>query len=153
MVFTDVTINGLTHTMWLPVMNSANKAMKFEGYTYDARYKKDIPVEPAIMFDINKAIMRYLVKNLAMFGLGFYVYSGEDLLEIEIEPISAKNAHILKNVVKNLDEFDKIYPSLLKLYSVKSFKDLTVKQRTEILEELNDLQARAASDRRSEPDK
>ena len=31
------------------------------------------------MFDVNKAIMRCLVKNLAMFGLGLYVYAGEDL--------------------------------------------------------------------------
>ena len=31
MVFTDVTINELTHTMWLPVMDGANKAMKSEG--------------------------------------------------------------------------------------------------------------------------
>ena len=31
------------------------------------------------MFDINKTIMRFLVKNLAMFGLGHYIYAGEDL--------------------------------------------------------------------------
>ena len=36
-------------------------------------------VEAASMFDVNKAIMRCLVKNLAMFGLGLYVYAGEDL--------------------------------------------------------------------------
>ena len=28
MVFTDMTIEGLTHEMWLPVMDGANKAMK-----------------------------------------------------------------------------------------------------------------------------
>ena len=38
-------------------------------------------VEAASMFDVNKAIMRCLVKNLAMFGLGLYVYAGEDLPE------------------------------------------------------------------------
>ena len=38
-------------------------------------------VEAASMFDANKAIMRCLVKNLAMFGLGLYVYAGEDLPE------------------------------------------------------------------------
>ena len=31
------------------------------------------------MFDINTAIMRCLTKNLAMFGLGHYIYAGEDL--------------------------------------------------------------------------
>ncbi len=92
------------------------------------------------MFDINKALMRCLVKNLAMFGLGLYIYSGEDLPEIETEKISAKDATILKNVVKHFDEPDKLYAMLLKKYNVSSFKELTVKQRVEILEGLNQLE-------------
>jgi len=35
------------------------------------------------MFDINKTIMRCLVKNIAMFGLGLYIYEGEDLPQEE----------------------------------------------------------------------
>ena len=35
------------------------------------------------MTDINKTIMRCLTKNLAMFGLGLYIYAGEDLPEEE----------------------------------------------------------------------
>jgi len=34
-------------------------------------------------YDINKTIMRFLVKNLAMFGLGLYIFAGEDLPEGE----------------------------------------------------------------------
>lgn len=83
MVFTTVTIKGLTHEMWLPVMDSSNKAMKNKPYTYDTRYKKGVVVEAATMFDINKTIMRCLAKNLAMFGLGLYIYAGEDLPESE----------------------------------------------------------------------
>lgn len=91
MVFTDVTIEGITHEMWLPVMDSSNKAMKDKIYTYTvAKYEWqkgqkvktgeiEKKVESATMFDINKTIMRCLVKNLAMFGLGLYIYSGEDL--------------------------------------------------------------------------
>lgn len=139
MVFTSVTIEDITHSMWLPVMDSSNKAMKSEGYTYDTRFKKDISVEPATMFDVNKTIMRCLVKNLAMFGLGLYIYSGEDLPEIETEKISAKDAAILKNVVKGFDEADKLYSTLLQKYNVKSFKELTQKQRTDILEGLNEM--------------
>lgn len=142
MVFTDVTINELTHTMWLPVMDGANKAMKSEGYTYDTKFRKDIPVEPATMFDINKTIMRCLVKNLAMFGLGLYIYSGEDLPEIEIEKITAKDASILKSTVKGLDDNSQIYEMILKKYKVKSFKELTQKQRVEILEGLNEISRR-----------
>lgn len=81
MVFTNVTIDNLTHEMWLPVMDGANKAMKSEEYTYSTRYNGEKTVEPASMFDVNKTIMRCLVKNLAMFGLGLYIYSGEDLPE------------------------------------------------------------------------
>ena len=33
----------------------------------------------ADVMDINKTIMRCLVKNMAMFGLGLYIYAGEDL--------------------------------------------------------------------------
>ena len=139
MVFTSVTIEGITHSMLLPVMDSSNKAMKSEGYTYDTKFKKDISVEPATMFDVNKTIMRCLVKNLAMFGLGLYIYSGEDLPEIETEKISAKDAAILKNVVKGFDEADKLYSTLLQKYNVKSFKELTQKQRTDILEGLAEM--------------
>ena len=64
MVFTSVTAGGLTYDMWLPVMDARNKALK-----------------TADMFDINKAIMRCFTKNLAMFGLGLYIYAGEDLPE------------------------------------------------------------------------
>jgi len=40
--------------------------------------KNQANVSPTVM-DINKTIMRCLTKNLAMFGLGLYIYAGEDL--------------------------------------------------------------------------
>ena len=85
MVFTEVTIEDHTHEMWLPVMDGANKAMKDEPYKYTTKYGEKT-CDAADMFDINKTIMRCLVKNLAMFGLGLYIYAGEDLPEDE-EPI------------------------------------------------------------------
>lgn len=80
MCYTSVTAGGLTYEMWLPVMDGANKAMKLKPYTYKTRYG-DKTVEALTMFDVNKTIMRCLVKNLAMFGLGLYIYAGEDLPE------------------------------------------------------------------------
>lgn len=80
MCSTYVTIEGETLNMWLPVMDGANKAMKSKTYTYSSRYG-DKSVEAATMFDINKTIMRCLVKNLAMFGLGHYIYAKEDAPE------------------------------------------------------------------------
>lgn len=64
MVFTEVTVDALTYEMWLPVMDHRNKTLLDAGMT-----------------DINKTIMRCLTKNLAMFGLGLYIYAGEDLPE------------------------------------------------------------------------
>jgi hypothetical protein len=80
MVYTSVTAGGLTYEMWLPVMDNNNKSMKMNAYTYQTRYG-DKTVEAISMFDINKAVMRCLTKNLAMFGLGLYIYAGEDLPE------------------------------------------------------------------------
>lgn len=145
MVFTDVTINDLTHTMWLPVMDSANKTIKSTSYTYNTKFKKDILVEAATMFDVNKTIMRYLVKNLAMFGLGLYIYSGEDLPEIETEKISIKDANILKDIVGKIDDSDKIYTMILNRYKVKSFRDLTQKQRSDILAGLQEISKKGKS--------
>ena len=84
MVYTEVTADGQSYEMWLPVMDTKNKAMREQPYTYQVydSYKKtniEKTVQAATMFDVNKAIMRCLVKNLAMFGLGLYVYAGEDL--------------------------------------------------------------------------
>ena len=86
MVFTEVTVDDVTHQMWLPVMDSKNKAMKLTPYTYQVwdNYKKSFAektVQAASMFDINKTLMRCLVKNLAMFGLGLYIFQGDDLPE------------------------------------------------------------------------
>lgn len=99
MVFTNVTIDGLTHEMWLPVMDGANKAMKSKPYKYMTKYNGEKSVEAASMFDVNKTIMRCLVKNLAMFGLGLYIYSGEDLPEVD-EEAKEKEAAAFKKKVK-----------------------------------------------------
>lgn len=82
MVFTSVTIEDITYEMWLPVMDGNNKAMKAEPYEYTTKHGTKT-VEAATMFDVNKTIMRCLAKNLGMFGLGLYIYAGEDLPEIE----------------------------------------------------------------------
>lgn len=80
MCHTAVTIEGETLEMWLPVMDGANKSMKKTAYKYTTRYG-DKDVAAATTFDINKTLMRCLVKNLAMFGLGIYIYAGEDMPE------------------------------------------------------------------------
>ena len=107
-VFTTFTINGETRMMWLPVMDSANNAMKLEPYEFETKYgpKK---VQAATMFDVNKTVMRCLVKNLAMFGLGLYIFAGEDLPEESDDEKSAKReaeikkAHELTKIIGDID--------------------------------------------------
>lgn len=97
MCYTSVTIEGQTYEMWLPVMDGANKAMKRSPYTYKVWNRnqgrwEEKTVAAATMFDINKTLMRCLVKNLAMFGLGLYIYSGEDLPEQQTDEQTTKPA-------------------------------------------------------------
>ena len=91
MCHTSVTIEGQTLEMWLPVMDGKNKSMKKKAYSYSTKYGEK-QVDAATTFDINKTIMRCLVKNLAMFGLGIYIYAGEDLPEGETAAAPAKAA-------------------------------------------------------------
>ena len=76
-VYVDVTILGATKRMWLPVMDFRNQA---------------IPVERINSCDVNKAIMRCAVKCLAKFGLGLYIYGGDDLPEDAGEDLKKASA-------------------------------------------------------------
>lgn len=73
-VKTGVTINGLEHIEYLPIMDFKNKSIKLEQIT---------------SFDVNKAIQRSLTKAVARHGLGLYIYAGEDLPE-DAEPKEKK---------------------------------------------------------------
>ena len=107
LTMTNVSIDGETLEMWLPVMDGANNAMMDAPYTFSTRYGEK-QVNKATMFDINKTIMRCLTKNLAMFGLGHYIYAGEDLPESKPEPVSLKTLKVndenYKNVVKYIEQ-------------------------------------------------
>lgn len=110
MVYTKVTANGITHEMWLPVMDGKNKAMKNEPYTYKVKDWKtkqlvEKTVESFTMFDVNKTVMRCLVKNLAMFGLALYIYNGEDLPSEEVPDLSQEADNWVESIA-NCDSLD-----------------------------------------------
>lgn len=107
-VYTKVTINKITHEMWLPVMDGRNKAMKSQPYKYMTR-QGERTVDAFTMFDVNKTIMRCLVKNLAMFGLGLYIYAGEDLPESEAADPSIYVTKIEES--KNVEELKSNFKS------------------------------------------
>ena len=75
-VKTGVTIEGLEHIEYLPVMDFKNKS---------------IPLEQITSFDVNKAVQRSLTKAVARHGLGLYVYAGEDLPEAEQTPVTRQD--------------------------------------------------------------
>lgn len=65
-----VTVEGLEHIEYLPVMDFRNQSIKLEAIT---------------SMNVNKAIQRALVKAIARHGLGLYIYAGEDLPEPEVQ--------------------------------------------------------------------
>ena len=119
MTMTRVTIKKESLEMWLPVMDSSNKAMLDAPYKHTTRYGEK-SVEKATMFDINKTLMRCLTKNLAMFGLGHYIYAGDDLPEsapvtIEMQNLTVGDEnwvnilkYIAQNKSKGLEEISKM---------------------------------------------
>jgi hypothetical protein len=128
MCYTTVTVGEITHEMWLPVMDHRNKAI----------------LEPN-MFDINKTVMRCLTKNLAMFGLGLYIYAGEDLPDGEepVKPvkksapsklITPKEGEALVTLAlqKGTD-----LTKLMAYYKVTELGDMTVEQYKQATEALN----------------
>lgn len=152
MVMTEMTVDGITHEMWLPVMDGANKAMKDKPYTYEVKEYKfgkatgnmiEKRVEAATMFDINTAVMRCLTKNISMFGLGLYIYAGEDLPEDSAEKqkeaeeqkkAEAEEKKIASQVIpsakvavlKGMCEKDGVAPEkIMELYKVKALEELT----------------------------
>lgn len=120
MVFTSITVpaddGALTHEMWLPVMDGANRAMLDEEYTC-----RNKTVGKADMFDVNKTIMRCLTKNISMFGLGLYIYAGEDLPTEIDEPITAEQ-------IEQFNELGVNIPNTLRYYNASKVEELTKKQ-------------------------
>ena len=124
MVMTSVTMFGDTKEMWLPVMDGSNKAMLDRAWQYKTKYDVKT-VEAATMFDINKTLMRCLVKNIAMFGLGLKLYAGEDLptiteevkIEYELTPEQREPLTKCDNVDKLGVECRKLLNKLGEKYS------------------------------------
>lgn len=85
-VKTGVTVNGLEHIEYLPIMDYNNKS---------------IPLEKITSYDVNKAIQRSLTKAVARHGLGLYVYAGEDLPE---EPKTAEKIVAQPQVASNVSQ-------------------------------------------------
>lgn len=84
-VKTGVTIEGIEHIEYLPVMDFKNKS---------------IPLENITSFEVNKAIQRSLTKACARHGLGLYIYAGEDIPEEDEEEKARREEEANKPIDK-----------------------------------------------------
>lgn len=79
MVSCSVAVDGISHTMHLPVLDHRNK-----------------PIQNPNVFQINTSMQRCFAKAISMHGLGLYVYRGEDLPpseEVDGEAMYEEFAH------------------------------------------------------------
>lgn len=93
-VKTGVTIDGLEHIEYLPVMDFRNAS---------------ITVDKVTSFDVNKAIQRSLTKAVARHGLGLYIYAGEDLPEGENTDDKLGAATNDIEAAKDVEELKEVY--------------------------------------------
>lgn len=109
-----MTIEGLEHIEYLPVMDFKNKS---------------IPIDKVTSMDVNKAIQRGLVKAIARHGLGLYIFSGEDLPDLTPEQQEMENEkQRLREIQPLILRAEKVgYPAAL-------LDDLKTKTRQEIID-------------------
>ncbi|NCA39075.1 DUF1071 domain-containing protein [Streptococcus equi] len=92
MVCVELTVFGVTKREWLPVLDFRNKPVTVGSAT--------------AIFDINKATKRCMVKCAAKFGLGNYLYLGEEAPDVsdELKELLDKEAN---EFIKIAEESDK----------------------------------------------
>lgn len=129
-VKTGVTIEGIEHIEYLPVMDYKNQSITADKIT---------------SFDANKTVQRSLTKACARHGLGLYIYAGEDLPEVEKVAedavISESDAKVLAAMLteERITEIANRYPKNSKsiLDQLHNISMLTKKQYTWVMRELH----------------
>lgn len=107
-VKTGVTVGGIEHIEYLPVMDYRNKS---------------IPIDIITSFDVNKAIQRSLTKACARHGLGLYIYAGEDLPE-DTTATRLNRDELLDKIVSLAEIKNVPVEEVCKLGGVESLDDL-----------------------------
>lgn len=142
-VKTGVTVDGIEHIEYLPVMDFNNKS---------------ITVDKITSFDVNKTIQRSVTKAIARHGLGLYIYAGEDLpdeadgtaesrktVKAEVpkktDTISAADAKSLAQLIELKGKtVDNMLAYINKKYqtNIAKVEDMTKEQYAEIFNMLKD---------------
>jgi len=102
MVFCTVNAFGKSMTCQMPVLNNTNKAIQ----NPDA-------------FAVNTAMQRALVKTISLFGIGLYIYAGEDLPDEEVPDLTVEADKWLLAIsgTKTMDELKEVYGAAYKALS------------------------------------
>lgn len=118
-VKTGVTVDGLEHIEYLPVMDFRNKS---------------IPLEQVTSFDVNKTIQRSLTKAVARHGLGLYIYAGEDLPEQEKPELSQELLTAIAEcgTVEGLQRLYEDSKSAIPQVLIKEFNKVVIAKKTEL---------------------
>jgi len=125
-VKTGVTVNGLEHIEYLPVMDYKNNS---------------IPLAKVTSTDVNKSIQRSLTKACARHGLGLYIYAGEDLPAGEAEAVKEQMDEAVEDALLSIKEA-KTREELVRLW--KELTGLHANQR--FIDALNDKQRELNND-------
>lgn len=133
-VKTGVTIDGLEHIEYLPVMDYRNNS---------------IPLDKVTSTDVNKAIQRSLTKACARHGLGLYIYAGEDLPDGESTGNSNEStsehderAAIREKVLALAKEKGYTPKEIANRYSIDN--STSVDRLQQVLDEMQNLEERSA---------
>lgn len=123
-VKTGVTVNGIEHIEYLPVMDYKNKS---------------IPVGNVTSFDVNKAIQRSLTKAVARHGLGLYIYAGEDLPEAEHPKEEKPDTEHINALIETAKIKGVSVDRICKKYKIKALSEMNYTQYCECVAGLNKM--------------
>lgn len=104
-VHTEMEINSITRPMWLAVTDHKNQAIQNPSCD-----------------DISDARMRCFTKNMAMFGLGFYIYQGEGVPRQKVQLISPEQAREIVDLMTETNTLKEAFCTHFKVDSVGDLK-------------------------------
>ena len=116
--------HSVSRYMWLPVLDFRNK-----------------PVTNPDAFQINSTRMRCLVKCISMFGLGAYIYAGEDIPQSEADAAQEEKSNLVSTITKEqakllgeaVEHAGRDLGKLMKFYKVNKLDELTKAQYDQAL--------------------
>lgn len=119
----------------IPTMASTFMSRREFAYPIMNYQNKSIPLDKVTSFDVNTSIQRAITRCIARFGLGFYIYAGEDLPPEE----NAERAAALLKEWQEVDSMltqagvDRYNPKVIEWVSSQVKVDLETLNPTDLL--------------------